>query len=342
MSAKRCSRWRANIEGDVARGLTNVQTLVTGGAGFLGSHLCERLLKDGHEVICLDNFYSGRRANIAHLRSHPNFEVIRHDIVSPILLEVDRIYSLACPASPVHYQYNPVKTIKTSVMGTINMLGLAKRVKARILLASTSEVYGDPEEHPQRETYWGHVNPVGPRACYDESKRFGEALTMVYLTQYGLDARIIRIFNTYGPRSDPNDGRLVPNFVTQALRGEPLTVYGDGSQTRSLCYVEDLVRGIELAMFAPDTTGLVVNLGNPEEHTVLEYAHLIRELVGSAAEIVHRPLPKDDPTRRRPDITRARQLLGWEPQVPLREGLERTVEWFRAAAGLPAAGPDAA
>jgi nucleoside-diphosphate-sugar epimerase len=310
---------------------------VAGGAGFVGSHLCERLLDAGHEVTCVDSLITGDRRNIAHLLDREGFQLLVHDVVQPLDADAEGIFHLASPASPVAYQNHPEETALANAVGSQQLLGLARRLNARYLFASTSEVYGDPEEHPQRETYWGHVNPIGPRACYDESKRFGEAMTMVYLNQYGVDARIIRIFNTYGPRSDPNDGRLVPNFVTQALRGQPLTVYGDGSQTRSLCYVEDLVRGIELAMFAPNTTGLVVNLGNPEEHTVLEYAELIRELVGLPAEIAFRPLPADDPTRRRPDISRARERLGWEPRVPVREGLLRTIAWFREN-GSPTAG----
>lgn len=313
-----------------------MKLLVAGGAGFVGSHLCERLLDAGHQVVCADSLITGDRCNVAHLLERPAFDLLVHDVVQPLDLAVDGVFHLASPASPVAYQNHPEETALANAVGSQQLLGLARRQQARYLFASTSEVYGDPAEHPQRETYWGHVNPIGPRACYDESKRFGEALTMVYLNQYGVDARIVRIFNTYGPRSDPNDGRLVPNFVTQALRGQPLTVYGDGSQTRSLCYVEDLVRGIELAMFAPNTTGLVVNLGNPEEHTVLEYAELIRELAGSSAAIAHRPLPADDPTRRRPDVTRAREVLGWQPSVPLRDGLERTIAWFREA-GAPAA-----
>ncbi|HUY19250.1 MAG TPA: UDP-glucuronic acid decarboxylase family protein [Candidatus Binataceae bacterium] len=301
-----------------------MRTLVTGGAGFLGSHLCERLLADGHEVICLDNFYSGKRANIAHLRSHPNFEVIRHDIVNPILLEVDRIYSLACPASPVHYQYNPVKTIKTSVMGTVNMLGLAKRVKARILLSSTSEVYGDPQEHPQRESYWGHVNPIGVRSCYDEGKRVAECLMMDYHRQNQVDIRIVRIFNTYGPRMRPHDGRAIPTFVRQALANEPLTVFGDGSQTRSFCYVDDLILG--LIALAKSGEHLPVNIGNPAEYTLLELAQRVVDATGATSEIVFEALPVDDPKVRQPDITRARQLLGWEPQVSLEDGLRRILQ----------------
>ncbi|HZR99362.1 MAG TPA: UDP-glucuronic acid decarboxylase family protein [Chloroflexota bacterium] len=315
-----------------------MKLLVAGGAGFVGSHLCERLLDAGHEVVCVDSMITGDQRNVGHLLDRPGFELRAHDIIEPLDLAVDGIFHLASPASPVAYQTYPEATALANSLGSLQLLRLARQRQARYLFASTSEVYGDPEEHPQRETYWGHVNPVGPRACYDESKRFGEALTTVYLNEHGVDARIIRIFNTYGPRSDPNDGRLVPNFVTQALRGAALTVYGDGSQTRSLCYVEDLVRGIELAMFSPNTTGLVVNLGNPEEHTVLEYAELIRELTGSSAEIAFRPLPADDPTRRRPDITRAREVLGWQPRVPLREGLERTIAWFREAGARPAEG----
>jgi nucleoside-diphosphate-sugar epimerase len=306
-----------------------MKLLVAGGAGFVGSHLCEALLDAGHEVLCVDSLITGDRRNVAHLLDRDGFELHVHDVVQPFDAEVEGIFHLASPASPVAYQNHPEETALANALGSQQLLGLARRLQARYLFASTSEIYGDPEEHPQRETYWGHVNPIGPRSCYDESKRFGEALTMVYLNRYGVDARIIRIFNTYGPRSDPNDGRLVPNFVTQALRGHPLTVYGDGSQTRSLCYVEDLVRGIQFAMFSPNTTGLVVNLGNPEEHTVLQYAELIRDLVGASAEINFRPLPADDPTRRRPDITRAREVLGWEPRIPVREGLQRTIAWFR-------------
>jgi nucleoside-diphosphate-sugar epimerase len=289
------------------------------------------LLDAGHAVVCVDSLITGDTRNVAHLRDRPGFEMVQHDVVQPFDADVDGVFHLASPASPVAYHSHPEATALANAVGSQQLLSLARRRQARYLFASTSEIYGDPEQHPQSESYWGNVNPVGPRACYDESKRFGEALTMVYLHEYKLDARIIRIFNTYGPRSDPNDGRLVPNFVTQALHGEPLTVYGDGSQTRSLCYVDDLVRGIELAMFAPNTTGAVVNLGNPEEHTVLEYAELIRELVDPSVQIIFRPLPADDPTRRCPDISRARKLLGWEPRVPLREGLERTIGWFRAA-----------
>jgi UDP-glucuronate decarboxylase len=310
-----------------------VRILVTGGAGFIGSHLCERLLKDGHEVICLDNFFSGKRTNIAHLRGNPNFELARHDVVEPILVEVDRIFHLACPASPVHYQYNPVKTTKTNVMGTINMLGLAKRVKARILLASTSEVYGDPEEHPQKETYWGHVNPIGIRSCYDEGKRVAECLMMDYHRQNKVDTKIVRIFNTYGPRMAIDDGRVVSNFCVAALRGEGLTVYGEGKQTRSFAYIDDLVEGLVRMMDAPDFIG-PVNLGNPDEFTMLELAALAIEVSRSSSKLIFKPLPPDDPTRRRPDITVARERLGWEPKIRLREGLARTIEHFRRELGL--------
>ncbi|HEV2763283.1 MAG TPA: UDP-glucuronic acid decarboxylase family protein, partial [Pyrinomonadaceae bacterium] len=301
-----------------------MRILVTGGAGFIGSHLCERLLAEGHEVICLDNFYTGRRENIRHLLDDRNFEVIRHDVIQPVLLEVDQIYNLACPASPVHYQYNPVKTVKTNVMGTINMLGLAKRVRARILQASTSEVYGDPEMHPQREEYWGHVNPIGVRSCYDEGKRLAETLMMDYHRQNKVDTRIARIFNTYGPRMLENDGRVVSNFIVQALRGEELTIYGTGEQTRSFCYVDDLVRG--LVLLAESEVHEPVNLGNPGEMSLLEMAKLIIELTESRSEVVFEALPVDDPQVRQPDITRARQLLGWEPEVELRDGLRRTID----------------
>ncbi len=302
--------------------------LVTGGAGFLGSHLCERLVEEGHDVLCLDNFFTGSKDNIAHLLGHPRFELIRHDLVQPIFVEVDQIYNFACPASPVHYQYNPVKTVKTNVMGTIHMLGLAKRVRARILQASTSEVYGDPEEHPQRETYWGRVNPIGPRSCYDEGKRVAETLVMDYHRQNGVDVRIVRIFNTYGPRMAIHDGRVVSNFIVQALRGEPLTVYGDGSQTRSFCYVSDLIDGCIRMMNAEGLTG-PVNLGNPNEFTIRRLAEKIIDMTGSSSEIVERPLPKDDPVQRQPDITLAREKLGWEPVVPLEEGLAKTIGYFR-------------
>src|SRR5215212_3169467 len=311
-----------------------MRILVTGGAGFIGSHLCERLLSGGHEVVCLDNFFTGRRENVFHLMDSKRFELLRHDIIEPILLEVEQIYNLACPASPVHYQYNPVKTVKTSVMGTINMLGLAKRVRARILQASTSEVYGDPEIHPQTEDYWGHVNCIGPRACYDEGKRLAETLMMDYHRQNKVDTRIIRIFNTYGPRMLENDGRVVSNFIVQALRGEELTIYGTGEQTRSFCYVDDLVEGmVRLMNVEGGAAGEYdvhdpVNVGNPGEFTMRELADEVGRAAGAEVKVSYRPLPQDDPRQRKPDITRARRLLGWEPTVPLREGLGRTVEYF--------------
>jgi UDP-glucuronate decarboxylase len=310
-----------------------LRTLVTGGAGFLGSHLCERLLKDGEEVICLDNYFSGKRANIAHLRSHPKFEVIRHDIVEPILLEVDRIYNLACPASPVHYQYNPVKTIKTSVMGAINMLGLAKRVRARILLTSTSEVYGDPEQHPQTESYWGHVNPIGVRACYDEGKRVAETLMMDYHRQNKVDIRIVRIFNTYGPRMAPNDGRVVSSFCVSALKGEDLVIFGDGLQTRSFAYVDDIIDALVRMM---NTEGFIgpVNIGNPDEFTIKQLADMTIALARSSSKIKIEPPRPDDPVRRRPNISLAREKLGWQPTIPLQAGLEKTVQHFRTELGL--------
>ena len=304
-----------------------MRALVTGGAGFLGSHLCERLLGRGDEVICLDNFFTGQRKNIEHLLDFKHFELIRHDVTEPILLEVDRIYNLACPASPVHYQYNPVKTIKTSVMGAINMLGLAKRTKARILQASTSEVYGDPDVHPQPESYWGSVNPIGIRSCYDEGKRVAETLFMDYHRQNAVDIRIVRIFNTYGPRMHPNDGRVVSNFIVQALRGEDITIYGDGSQTRSFCYVDDLIEA-KLRMMDQDQSIGPVNIGNPGEFSMLQLAQQVVELTGSKSRIVHKSLPSDDPRQRQPDITIAKQLLGWEPKVELRVGLAKTIEFF--------------
>uniref|UniRef100_A0A831U3N5 UDP-glucuronate decarboxylase n=1 Tax=Geobacter metallireducens TaxID=28232 RepID=A0A831U3N5_GEOME len=304
-----------------------MRVLVTGGAGFIGSHLCERLVGDGHEVLCVDNFFTGSKNNILHLLSNSRFELIRHDITEPILLEVDQIYHLACPASPVHYQYNPVKTIKTSVMGTINMLGLAKRVRARILLASTSEVYGDPQVHPQPETYWGNVNPIGIRSCYDEGKRVAETLMMDYHRQNGVDIRIVRIFNTFGPRMAEHDGRVVSNFIVQALKGEDITVYGDGSQTRSFCYVSDLVEGLVRMMSRDGFIG-PVNIGNPAETTILEFAQRIIALTGSSSQVVYRPLPADDPRQRQPDISLARTMLGWEPRVPLETGLAKTVAYF--------------
>ena len=304
-----------------------MRCLVTGGAGFLGSHLCERLLNDGHEVICLDNYFTGRMANVAHLRDNRCFELIRHDVTEPILLEVDRIFNLACPASPIHYQFNPVKTIKTSVMGAINMLGMAKRVKARILQASTSEVYGDPAVHPQTEDYWGNVNPIGIRSCYDEGKRVAETLFMDYHRQNNVDIRIVRIFNTYGPRMLPNDGRVVSNFIVQALKGEDLTIYGDGSQTRSFCYVDDLIEGFVRMMNQDKIIG-PVNIGNPGEFTMLELAKEVLDLTGSKSKIVYKPLPGDDPKMRRPNIDLAKSALGWEPTIPLRQGLEKTIVYF--------------
>jgi UDP-glucuronate decarboxylase len=304
-----------------------MRCLVTGGAGFLGSHLCERLLNDGHEVICLDNYFTGRMANVAHLRDNRNFELIRHDVTEPILLEVDRIFNLACPASPIHYQFNPVKTIKTSVMGAINMLGMAKRVKARILQASTSEVYGDPAVHPQTEDYWGNVNPIGIRSCYDEGKRVAETLFMDYHRQNNVDIRIVRIFNTYGPRMLMNDGRVVSNFIVQALKGEDLTIYGDGSQTRSFCYVDDLIEGFVRMMNQDKIIG-PVNIGNPGEFTMLELAKEVLDLTGSKSKIVYKPLPGDDPKMRRPNIDLAKSALGWEPTIPLRQGLEKTIVYF--------------
>ena len=303
------------------------RTLVTGGAGFLGSFLCERLLTAGHEVIALDNFFTGSKQNIDHLFGNSNFELIRHDIVEPILIEVDWIFNLACPASPVHYQYNPVKTVKTSVMGAINMLGLAKRVRARILQASTSEVYGDPEVHPQTEDYWGSVNPIGPRSCYDEGKRVAETLVMDYHRQNQVDVKIIRIFNTYGPRMHPNDGRVVSNFIVAALNNDPITLFGDGSQTRSFCYVDDLIEGILRMMQSEDFIG-PVNLGNPGEFTVMELAQKVIQLTNSRSQVIPQEKREDDPTRRRPDISLAQQKLGWQPQVPLEEGLQKTIDYF--------------
>ena len=305
-----------------------MRILVTGGAGFIGSHLCERLLDEGQEVICLDNFFTGRRENILPLLDNNRFELLRHDVIEPILLEVDQIYNLACPASPVHYQYNPVKTVKTNVMGTINMLGLAKRVRARILQASTSEVYGDPLEHPQTEKYWGNVNPIGLRSCYDEGKRLAETLMMDYHRQNKVDIRIARIFNTYGPRMLEDDGRVVSNFVVQALRGEDLTIYGEGDQTRSFCYVDDLVGGLIRLMNRNGLDG-PVNLGNPGEFTIRELAELVIEMCGSKSGVRYLILPQDDPKQRKPDITRAQELLDWNPTVPLRQGLEKTVAYFK-------------
>jgi UDP-glucuronate decarboxylase len=303
--------------------------LVTGGAGFLGSHLIDRLIAQGHEVICVDNLFTGTKRNIEHLHTHPRFEFLRHDVCNPLKLEVDEIYNLACPASPVHYQYNPVLTTKTSVMGALNMLGLAKRLDCWIFQASTSEVYGDPEVHPQREDYWGHVNPIGTRSCYDEGKRCAETLFFDYQRQHGVEIKVARIFNTYGPRMHPKDGRVVSNFITQALAGVDLTIYGDGSQTRSFCYVDDLVDGFIRLMGSPtDVTG-PVNLGNPNEFTMIELAERVLKITGASVKVVHQPLPSDDPRQRRPDITLAKDKLGWEPTVQITEGLRHTIEHFR-------------
>jgi UDP-glucuronate decarboxylase len=304
--------------------------LVTGGAGFLGSHLCERLVEAGHDVICLDNFFTSQKTNVAHLLGRPNFELVRHDITIPIWLEVDEIYNLACPAAPGHYQYNPIKTLKPSVMGAINVLGMAKRCHAKVLQASTSEVYGDPEVHPQPESYRGNVNPIGPRACYDEGKRAAESLFMDYHRSNKVNIRIVRIFNTYGPRMHPFDGRVVSNFIRQALTGEDITLFGKGDQTRSFCYRDDLIEAMIRMMNAPDDFIGPCNIGNPTEFTVRELAELVLELTGSKSKIIYEPLPQDDPTRRQPDITLARERLNWEPKVPLREGLQKTIEWFRS------------
>ena len=303
--------------------------MITGGAGFIGSFLCERLLDQGAEVLCVDNFFTGTRSNVAHLMANPRFELMRHDVTFPLFVEVDQIYNMACPASPIHYQFDPVQTTKTSVHGAINMLGLAKRTKARILQASTSEVYGDPEIHPQEESYWGNVNPIGPRSCYDEGKRCAETLCFDYHRQHGVEIKVARIFNTYGPRMHPNDGRVVSNFIMQALRGEDITIYGDGSQTRSFCFVDDLVDGL-ISLMNTDTgvTG-PINLGNPGEFTIKELAELVIEMTGTSSKLVQKPLPQDDPRKRKPDITRARDTLGWEPQVKLRGGLEKTIAYFR-------------
>ncbi|MFH8469102.1 UDP-glucuronic acid decarboxylase family protein [Streptomyces sp. NPDC017991] len=309
------------------------RVLVTGGAGFIGSHLCERLIDDGHEVICLDNLFTGRRSNIAHLLGSPRFEFERHDVAEPFHVEVDQIYHLACPASPVHYQRNPVRTVRTCVEGTLNALELARETGARLFIASTSEVYGDPQVHPQQEDYWGHVNPIGVRACYDEGKRCAEALAVSFARQYGVEVRLGRIFNTYGPRMHENDGRVVSNFTVQALREEPLTIYGDGSQTRSFCYVDDLVEAV-VRLMATETDARPVNLGNPLETTVEQIARQIKRLAGSRSELAFRPLPEDDPTRRRPDISRATMLSGWEPKVDLEDGLRRTIADFAARTTL--------
>ena len=316
------------------------QVLVTGGAGFLGSHLCEVLVEEGADVLCLDNFYTGSRANVQHLLGKPNFELLRHDVTFPLYIEVDEVYNLACPASPIHYQHDPVQTTKTSVHGAINMLGLAKRTGAKILQASTSEVYGDPEEHPQPEHYWGHVNPIGPRSCYDEGKRCAETLFFDYHRQHNLPIKVARIFNTYGPRMHPDDGRVVSNFIVQALKGESLTIYGDGSQTRSFCYVDDLVAGLIRLMRTEDDCTGPVNLGNPDEFQIKQLAERVLALVGSRSKIIYKELPQDDPQQRRPDITLAKAQLNWQPSIALEEGLRRTVEYFRAllAQGDPKAG----
>lgn len=323
---------------------TPKRILITGGAGFIGSHLCERLINDGHEVICLDNYFTGNKENVSHLMNHHRFELIRHDITEPILMEADWIFNLACPASPIHYQYNPVKTIKVNVLGALNMLGLAKRVKARILQASTSEIYGDPDVHPQKEEYWGNVNPVGKRSCYDEGKRVAETLFFDYMRQNKVDIKVVRIFNTYGPRMRSDDGRVVSNFIVQALKNEPITMYGDGSQTRSFCYIDDMIEGLIRMMDyetgeytrEPDYTKQYlsgypgpINLGNPHEVSIYSIAKLVTELAGSKSEIVFRPLPEDDPKRRCPDITKAKGILEWQPYVQLEEGLQKTVEYFR-------------
>ena len=311
---------------------TRKRILVTGGAGFLGSHLCERLLADGEDVLCVDNFFTGTKDNIAHLIGRPNFELMRHDVTFPLYVEVDQIYNLACPASPVHYQFDPVQTTKTSVHGAINMLGLAKRAKATILQASTSEVYGDPEVHPQTEAYWGHVNPIGIRSCYDEGKRCAETLFFDYHRQHGLRIKVARIFNTYGPRMHPNDGRVVSNFIVQALRGEPITIFGQGNQTRSFCYVDDLIEALVRIMATPEDFTGPVNIGNPGEFTILQLAQKVVELTGSKSEIVFRALPSDDPMQRKPDISLARSALDWDPRVDLEQGLLKTIEYFRAPA----------
>ncbi len=317
-------------------GRSSKRILVTGGAGFLGSHLCERLLDAGSDVLCIDNFYTGSKENVAQLLGNPRFELMRHDITFPLYVEVDEIYNLACPASPIHYQFDPVQTTKTSVHGAINMLGLAKRVKAKILQASTSEVYGDPQIHPQTEDYWGHVNPIGVRSCYDEGKRCAETLFFDYHRQHALRIKVARIFNTYGPRMHPNDGRVVSNFIVQALKGEPITVYGDGNQTRSFCYVDDLVEGLVRLMNSGDDVTGPVNLGNPNEFTVRELAQAVIELTGSSSCIKFEPLPQDDPRQRQPDISQARGLLGWEPKVQLREGLAHAIGYFEGMLKAPA------
>lgn len=302
--------------------------LVTGGAGFLGSHLIERLLNEGNEVVAIDNYFTGQKRNLVHLLDHPYFELVRHDVTMPYYVEVDEIYNLACPASPIHYQYNPIKTMKTSVMGAVNMLGLAKRIKAKILQASTSEVYGDPEEHPQKETYWGHVNPIGERACYDEGKRAAETLFINYHQQNGVRIKIIRIFNTYGPRMHPNDGRVVSNFIVQALQNKDITIYGDGSQTRSFCFVDDLIEGMMRMMETPDSVIGPINMGNPNEFTIKQLAVKVIELTGSRSKLIYQKLPSDDPMQRKPDISLAKQTLNWEPRINIDEGLVKTIDYF--------------
>ncbi|MEE7459946.1 NAD-dependent dehydratase [Methylobacterium fujisawaense] len=311
------------------RNSSSKRILVTGGAGFLGSHLCEQLLSQGHSVLCVDNYFTGSRKNIEHLLGNPNFEAMRHDVTFPLYVEVDEIYNLACPASPVHYQFDPVQTTKTSVIGAINMLGLAKRVRAKVFQASTSEVYGDPEVHPQPEEYWGRVNPIGFRSCYDEGKRCAETLFFDYRRQHNMPIKVVRIFNTYGPRMHPNDGRVVSNLIMQALSGEDVTLYGDGNQTRSFCYVDDLIRGFIALMGTEDAVTGPINIGNPGEFTIRQLAELVLELTGSSSKLVYRPLPPDDPRQRRPDITKAKAVLGWEPTVQLRDGVERTIQYFR-------------
>ena len=306
-----------------------LRIMVTGGAGFIGSHLCDRLVKEGHDVLCVDNFYTGNKRNVRQLMGLENFEILRHDVTFPLYVEVDQIYNLACPASPIHYQYDPVQTVKTAVHGAINMLGLAKRVGATLLQASTSEVYGDPSQHPQVEAYWGNVNPIGPRACYDEGKRCAETLCFDYHRQHNVDIRVARIFNTYGPRMAVDDGRVVSNFIAQALRGEPLTLYGDGGQTRSFCFVDDLVEALMRFMNTPDVTG-PVNLGNPLEFTIKELAELVRSKIPNSPDIIYKPLPQDDPMQRQPDISRAKSMLGWQPEVPLNDGLEKTIAYYKS------------
>ncbi|PWB95210.1 UDP-glucuronic acid decarboxylase family protein [Methylosinus sporium] len=315
--------------------MENRRILVTGGAGFLGSHLCERLIAAGHEVLCVDNFFTGQRKNIHHLLDHDNFELLRHDITFPLFVEVDEIYNLACPASPIHYQFDPVQTTKTSVLGAINMLGLAKRLKVKVFQASTSEVYGDPSVHPQPESYWGNVNPLGPRACYDEGKRCAETLFFDYHRQHRLKIKVVRIFNTYGPRMHARDGRVVSNFIVQALKGEPITIYGEGQQTRSFCYVDDLIGGFTSLMDSPDNIVGPINIGNPNEFTIRQLAEQVIDLTGSASKLVFEPLPADDPKQRRPDISAAESLLGWAPTVQLREGLLRTIAYFDETLGRP-------